>query len=448
MKKPIHTPICDFVARYGEEGFSRFHMPGHKGRILLGPEGLDITEIHGADELYRSRGIIRESEENAAALFGAARTLYSAEGSSLCIRAMLTLAVYRAAERGIPRRILAGRNAHRTLMTAAALLDLEIDWIPGAPGEGLLQCTPDPDFIRRKLEEKPYMAVWITSPDYPGHLAEVDRIAPVCRIYGTPLMVDNAHGAYLKFLKPDRHPLTQGADACCDSAHKTLPCLTGAAYLHIGKGAPEDWRERAEDAMGLFGSTSPSWLILQSLDLANADLAGDFSRRLAAAAERLSELKTRLTKQGWTLGGGEPMKLTLAPRGMGYTGTELAERLRERRIECEFADPDWLTLMPSAETGEEDWERLETALKDIPPRSALTGETPDAGEPEAVISIREAMLGPSEEVCVEQAEGRILADAYAGCPPAVPIRVAGERIDRAAVECFRYYGVEKVRVVI
>ncbi|MBO7662023.1 MAG: amino acid decarboxylase, partial [Clostridia bacterium] len=92
----MDTPICDFVSRYAASSFARFHMPGHKGRALLGPEPFDLTEIRGADELYRSAGIIRRSEENAAALFGAGRTLYSAEGSSLSIWAMLTLAVWRA----------------------------------------------------------------------------------------------------------------------------------------------------------------------------------------------------------------------------------------------------------------------------------------------------------------------------------------------------------------
>ena len=117
----MDTPVCDFVRRYLDAGAVRMHMPGHKGVPGLGPEAGDITEIEGADELYAARGIIRESEKNAAALFGAARTVYSAEGSSLCIRAMLYLARLRAAERGLPFRVLAGRNAHKALISAAAL---------------------------------------------------------------------------------------------------------------------------------------------------------------------------------------------------------------------------------------------------------------------------------------------------------------------------------------
>ena len=135
----MRTPICDFVRDYAAGDPVRMHMPGHKGKKLIGPEPLDITEIAGADVLYSSRTMIRESEENAAQLFGTARTVYSAEGSSLCIRAMLYLALLSAREKGIRPCLLAGRNAHRTLMTAAALLDLEIRWMMPEPEEGLTE---------------------------------------------------------------------------------------------------------------------------------------------------------------------------------------------------------------------------------------------------------------------------------------------------------------------
>ena len=122
----MKTPICDFVNEYNKSGKLRLHMPGHKGKDFLGIEGYDITEISGADVLYNADGIIRESEENAARLFGTAKTVYSAEGSSLSIRAMLYLAVIYAKENGRKPIVAAGRNAHRVFMTAAALLDFEI----------------------------------------------------------------------------------------------------------------------------------------------------------------------------------------------------------------------------------------------------------------------------------------------------------------------------------
>ena len=164
----MKTPVCDFLREYGESGTVRMHMPGHKGKPETGCDACDLTEIEGADELYRSRGILRESEENAASLFGTGRTVYSAEGSSLCIRAMLYLASLRAAEEKLPRRILAGRNAHKTLMTAAALLDIGIDWVYPEPEEGLLSCGITAEKISEKLNQRAYMAVYVKKSVYGG----------------------------------------------------------------------------------------------------------------------------------------------------------------------------------------------------------------------------------------------------------------------------------------
>ncbi|MBR3335193.1 MAG: amino acid decarboxylase [Clostridia bacterium] len=443
----MNTPVCDFVRAYAEGDPVRMHMPGHKGRALTGPEALDLTEIGEADVLYRARGIIRESEENAAGLFGAARTVYSAEGSSLCIRAMLYLALLTAKEKGLPARLLAGRNAHRTLMTAAALLDLEIDWLLPAPGEDLLSCGVTADDLEDRLNSGSYMAVYLTSPDYLGRRADLRAAAAVCRRHGVPLLADNAHGAYLKFLPRDEHPLSLGADACCDSAHKTLSCLTGAAYLHLSAGAPESWAARAEQAMSLFASTSPSWLILQSLDRMNAELAGDYPNRIRRAAERVAGIRRSLSAEGWTTAGDEPMKLTLNAAARGYTGTELQAILRRDGIECEFADRQYLVLMPSAETAEKDWDRLLTVLRAVPRKEGPAEKAPALPAPERILSVREAMLSPQETLPVEKAVGRILADACVSCPPAVPAVIAGERITPAAAACMAWYGITECSVV-
>ena len=124
----MDTPICDFVRAYGEKHALRLHIPGHKGKDFLGMEQLDITEISGADSLYEADGIIAKSEENASSLFGC-RTVYSTEGSSQCIRAMLTLLLRYAKQQGRTPLIAAGRNAHKSFLTAAALLDIGVDWL-------------------------------------------------------------------------------------------------------------------------------------------------------------------------------------------------------------------------------------------------------------------------------------------------------------------------------
>lgn len=442
----METPLCDFVRAYAARGGLRLHMPGHKGAGPLGVEALDITEVAGADELYRARGVIRQSEENAARLFGTARTLYSAEGSSLCIRAMLYLALMNARKRGLPARLLAGRNAHKTLMTAAALLDIDIDWLFPADG-GLLACPIAPDTLEAALRGRRYMAVYVTSPDYLGNMLDIAAISGVCRRFGVPLLVDNAHGAYLRFLPEDRHPITLGADMCCDSAHKTLPCLTGAAYLHVGPGAPGCFAAQAEQALSLFASTSPSYLIMQSLDAANRALAEGFPKELADCADRMEQVRRRLRDYGYAVVSNEPMKITLAPKSLGYTGDALHDLLRERNIEGEFSDPDYLVLMPAPRMGDDAPERLERALLRVPKRPAIDTAPPRLPVPERALSVREAMLSPQREVRAREAAGRVLADANVGCPPAVPILMAGERIDEDALRCFRYYGRETCRVI-
>ena len=148
------TPIVDFVRQYAQSGTSRLHMPGHKGQPFLGCEAWDITEIKGADELYEAEGIIARSEANATALFGTARTYYSTEGSSQCIRAMLALALQGAPKTGKRPVLLAARNAHKALLYAAALLDFDIQWLWPAPeaSGALCSCPVTPEALRRALQ--------------------------------------------------------------------------------------------------------------------------------------------------------------------------------------------------------------------------------------------------------------------------------------------------------
>lgn len=446
----MDTPICDFVRAYAAGDPLRLHMPGHKGTVLLGPEALDITEVEGADVLYQATGIIRQSEENAARLFGTAKTLYSTEGSSLSIRAMLYLALLWGKAQGKRPLIAAGRNAHRAFMTAAALLDAEVVWLFSERPDSPLSCTITPDGLERALAriETAPAAVYITSPDYLGNVADITGLARVCRRHGTLLLVDNAHGAYRQFLPTSRHPIALGADLCCDSAHKTLPVLTGGGYLHIGRSAPATLADQAEHAMALFASTSPSYLLLQSLDAANRYLAEGYRERLAGFAGEVAGLKERLTRQGFVLVGDEEIKLTLAPKAYGYTGQELAALLQERGIVCEFADPDFTVMMLTPATGGDGLLRLEQALSALPRRAAITQLPPSVPPPERVLPIREALLAPAEELPAAECRGRILAAANVACPPAVPLLVCGERIDEAALRCFAYYAIPTCRVVV
>lgn len=444
----MKTPICDFAREYEKRDALRLHMPGHKGKGAFGFEALDITEIEGADSLYEANGIIAESERVAGELFGA-HTFYSAEGSSLCIRAMLDLAMLYAGECGSNMRILAARNAHRVFLSAVALLDIDVSWIEPGEEDSYLSCAPDAKTLDRLLSssEHGFAAVYITSPDYLGRVADIKGLAEVCHRHKTLMLVDNAHGAYLKFLPDSLHPMDMGADMCCDSAHKTLPALTGAAYLHISKSADAFLKENARSALAMFGSTSPSYLILQSLDRVNAYICDGYADKLRELVALSDKLKRKLSEHGYVLFGDEPLKLTICPKSYGYEGRELADILLTKNIVCEFSDRDFLVMMLSAEFGSMELNTISDALMSVVRREPITERAPTVSIPKKAMSVREAAFSARETVPAEQAEGRILAAASVACPPAVPVIVCGERIDGQALAAFRYYGITECSVV-
>lgn len=438
----MNTPICDFVNEYTKKNSVRLHMPGHKGLGLLGFEEKDITEINGADSLYEADGIIKESEKNASGLFGC-DTFYSTEGSSQCIRAMVYLACIHAKSLGRKPLIATGRNAHKTFMSACALTDADVIWLCNKNGGSYLSCELTAEDIEKSLldaDEKP-VAVYLTSPDYLGNMPDIQAISSVCKKHGVLLLVDNAHGAYLEFLPESMHPIKLGADICCDSAHKTLPVLTGGAYLHT-----KIFSDKTKSALSLFGSTSPSYLILQSLDAANKYISDGYKEKLAEFLKSVDALKKTLVENGYTLCGNEPLKITIKAKEYGYYGYEIADLLEEKNIFCEFSDKDFIVFMLTPEIGN-DVKKLENVLISIQKKEKICESAPEFVLPEKAINIKDAVFCESETISVKESESRILATANVACPPAVPIVVCGEKIDKKAVECFEYYGINNITVI-
>ncbi len=448
----MNTPICDFLESYASNEYRRFHMPGHKGK----GEGTltDLTEVDGLDGLYTEKGVIFESEQNASSLFGSLRTCYSVEGSSQCVRAMLHLAKLckNPDTRGY---ILATRNAHSSLITASFLLDFDIEWIFPSEGDSYVSCLCTPQMIDGFLcsaEKKPF-AVYLTSPDYLGNIADIKGISQVCKRHGVLLLVDNAHGAYLKFSDTLLHPLDLGADMCCDSAHKTLPVLTGGAYLHIGRFVNDDKRDilckNVKSVMLFYGSTSPSFLILSSLDKLNKEIAhGDLVSRQNAVENAVLELKKRLDVYGFELLGNESLKISIRATSYGYTGTELASKLKSQGIFVEFFDNDFVVLMLSCNTSLDDIEFLENALLSIPKRDKITHSTPPICKPVRAMSVRKAGFCAKERIHVDNSLGRVFASFTVSCPPAVAILACGEIIDQGAIDVLKYYGTEYIDVIV
>ncbi len=443
----MNTPIRDFVKTYAESESVRFHMPGHKGKNYLGFEKYDITEISGADVLYSADGIIKESEMNASKLFGTYRTFYSAEGSSLCIKAMLALVLSGKNEKSY---ILAGRNAHKAFIYACALIDADVRWLYPKDNEHICTCKITADDIKNELSccEILPSAVYLTSPDYLGNILDIVSISKACDEYNVPLLVDNAHGAYLHFLDIPIHPIDCGAFMCCDSAHKTLPVLTGGAYLHLSEKA-KHLTERTENILSVFASTSPSYLILQSLDICNEYLENGYKEKLSERILVTECIKYELKNRGYYIEDTEPLKIVVNCAKSGLDSDDFINYLRANSVEVEFYDQDYIVFMVSCDNSENDLKLLLKAFSAYKTRMISDdSKTPlklDFGK--KMISIRKAVFSDKEIVPVERSVGRICGCPTVSCPPAVPIAVSGEIITEGVARYMKVLGISSIEVV-
>ena len=440
----MKTPIVSFLKSYQEKSPVRMHMPGHKGAGILGFEGMDLTEIYGADELFAAEGIIKESEQNASSLFGCP-TYYSTQGSTLCIQTMCTILCQDAKSKGKKPKILAGRNAHRSFIHAAALLDFDIEWLYG--NSDYLSCKIHAEDLEKAIIESHPTAVYLTNPDYLGNLLDIQSLASVCKKHNVLLAIDNAHGAYLRFLEPSLHPIDLGADLCCDSAHKTLPVLTGGAYLHLSESLNQVWKNDVKHFMEYFSSTSPSYLIMASLDATNEVLDTTFRNSLSECVRSVASLKNTLVQHGYTILSGEPMKITISTKEFGYTGNEIANLLMESDIYPEFYDSDYIVLMPSPYNTKDDLKRLETCLCKIERKSVVFNSFPKLERARKVMNVRQALFAPSKMIEVSKSLGQVCSSVSVSCPPAILPVIPGEVISESSIEVMKYYGIETVRVV-
>ena len=460
----MNTPISDFLKKYKNKDSIRFHMPGHKGRgpnEISNMTAVDITEITGADFLFSAldSGIISQSEKNASELFDSAFSLYSTEGSTLCIKTMLFLVTKGKKN----KKVLAARNVHKSFINACALLDIDADWL--YPNKKLSSiCTmslTDKDLEAAlssyKKDELP-CAVYITSPDYIGNMLDIKSLSSVCRKYNVPLLVDNAHGAYLNFLKDNKHPLYLGADMCCDSAHKTLPCLTGGAYLHISKNTKREFKIKSvlKEAMQLFATTSPSYLILESLDLCNKLLSdGNYTDKLNKTCEEVKRVKSDIKSLGFDIidnDNDEPLKIVLISESIGLSGYQLMSELEKHNIYCEYADISSVILMISTENNDNDFKILMSALRNIKNNlniSSFSKKTHKLSlhKNEKKLSIREALFCKSETIPLEQALGKVCSSPVSVCPPCIPFIISGEIFDQYTINLLKGYSISHVNVV-
>lgn len=444
-----NTPLKRALDEYIHQDYARLHMPGHKG-ASISPFGelmaYDVTEVEGTDSLFEDDGPLKELEEIFTRLYDTKGTVMSAGGSTLCIQAMLRMV---AKKEG---RILAGRNIHAAAVNAMALLGLEPVWVyPNRKQEERLIGEISPDEIRSVLEKEKQegtldslCAVYVTSPDYFGVMSDIRSIAQIAHEYGLPLLVDNAHGAHLHFLKEEYHPMQLGADLCCDSLHKTMPALTGAALLHT---SDAKYCPQMKGAMTVFGSTSPNYLIMLSMDSTAAFLMQDGAERIQQTVTRCEELRQKAREKGFVLPQHcDPMRLTLPLAGTGWDAQNFRKLLRKHKIMEEYLSDSGCVLLFSPFNREEDFKRTEALLDEV-----LIQNQPFTAFPivpsEKVMSLREAFLSPKESVPVEKAEGRIAAQVKITCPPGIPLVMPGERLHKEIIKILKNSGIFVIDVV-
>ena len=436
-------PLWEQLKAYAEGETYPFHMPGHKRREALFDPAfcLDVTEVEGMDDLHHPCGMLRESEALAAALSGAQESFFSVNGSTAGLLSAITAATSFGDE------ILLARGCHRSVYNAVTLRGLRPHYVypslilPLGIGGGIA-----PDAVEAALREHPQIrAVVVTSPTYEGILSDVAGIAEAAHRRGVPLIVDEAHGAHLLLGGP-ASACACGADVVVQSLHKTLPALTQTALLHrMSDRVPAD---ALREAMTVFQSSSPSYLLVASIDACLREMQAHGRERMSAYLQSVRALRADLaTIPGLTLldramaisAGGfdfDEGKLTFSLRGL--SGVELAARLREEyHIETELALPRYGLAMTSISDDEAGFARLLSALREIAatlPADAAEPALPDFAplRLERVHTPYEASRRAFAWVLPADSVGRVAARTVTPYPPGIPLVVAGERITAEA----------------
>lgn len=445
------TPLYNAVVKYNSLNMVSFHTPGHKGTKSILPADLlelDLTELEATDNLMAPTGPILSAERNAARLFGSKVTFFSAGGCTPCVQAMLKLTV------PCGGKVIASRVLHCSAINAMAMLDLSpvFVWPKAQKFGSLFPGQVQADDVKKALIAHPDAAcVYVTSPNYYGEMADIAQISCVCREHDIPLVVDNAHGAHLGFVGEGLHPLENGADITADSAHKTLPVMTGGAFLHI---ANEKYIDHARAAMAMFSSTSPSYPVIVSLDACCGYLKQKGHEEFKRAMAAVERIKSIVRDRGMALpeGSCDPMRITIGTAEAGLSGHEAANYLRSAGLEPEFAEEAAVVLIATTMNSHEDFAKLECAVKSMP-LSGVKLETPGLSGlcnrgGRLICRIRRAAL-ESEKRCssVKDAEGEIAAETVSSCPPGIPVVIPGEEITKSIIKILMECGISNIYVL-
>jgi arginine decarboxylase len=449
------APILDTLTAYIARGVYPFHTPGHKGGRFTPPElvdlwgptafAYDLPAMTATDNTLHPTHCVKEAQELAAEVFGAAATFYLGMGASTGIAAMILAAVPPG------ETILLPRNVHRSVASALVLSGarpkfMHHDVLPECGALGVTAETVEAAI----LEGPKPAAVLLTRPTYYGLARTLEPIVAVCRRHGIPLLIDEAHGPHLKFLPAESGrptpALDAGADLVAQSCHKTLGSLVGTAQVHVGKNSPMS-PEQLRDALNFLQTTSPNYLQLASLDANRRWLAHEGAalfhdavtqaNELAAQINSLPGLKVLSTDGDARLADHtrDPLRLVINVAGAGWTGYDAELLLRtEYAIEDELADYYNIALVLSPHDDAAARARLLSGLKQVSahPRELAKSSIADASNllqpaiPPLAMTPRDAALGPKQAISLDAAVGRVCAESVMFYPPGIPLLMPGE----------------------
>lgn len=446
------------LENYSKKDYYPFHMPGHKrnpfsvdGKF---PFDRDITEIEGFDNLHHPQDILKQAQEAAAQLYGVKETFYSINGSTAALLSAISASVNRGGQ------ILLARNCHKAVYHALYLRDLQPTYIYPHEDAGLgINGGISPERVERCLEEnKKIEAVLLTSPTYDGIVSDIARITKIVHNHNIPLIVDEAHGAHFHF--SEYFPVSAaelGADIVVQSFHKTLPSMTQTAVLH--RCTDRVSREKIKQFLGIYQSSSPSYILMASMDACVDKLSRDgqqmfraFTENLEAARARLSQcrnirLVTPKQDNSMHIFDFDRSKLLFSTENSTLNGHQLHNILREKyHLEMEMESENYVLAIASVGDTKEGLDRLCAAIEEIDKEESLKNikekKFPEActcSKMKQVLRISQAMEAPLVKCPLEESIGKISAEFAYLYPPGIPILVPGEQITGLFIRNVRRY---------
>ena len=445
------TPLFDALMEYVNRDTIPFHVPGHKkglgvdskfkNFIGANPFKIDVTVFKLVDSLHHPTGPIKKAQELVADAYGAEASFFSINGTSGAIQAMIMSAVSDG------DKIIVPRNVHKSI-TAGIILSgaVPIFMQPELDKKlGIAHGVP-PETVEKTLKEHPdAKAVLIINPTYYGVATDLKRIADIVHSHNIPLLVDEAHGPHLTF--SDKLPLSAleaGADICAQSTHKIIGSLTQASLLHVKSKYINP--KRVQQILNIMQTTSPSYILMASLDCARRQIALEGKELLENTINLCSYARSEINKiPGFYCFGEEvlgksgsysfdPTKLTISSRELGITGFELDTILADKyHIQMELSDFYNALAVSSFGDTKESIDKLLTALKEI--SSGYFGKKQSIADfldipeiPKRILNPREAFYSDSISIPINESIGRISGEFLLAYPPGIPILCPGEEV--------------------